>query len=421
MAPPRVRPSIRSVAAAPTRIPSLDGLRGIAVAAVVLFHLGYLPGGLLGVDLFFVLSGCLITGLLLHEVQATSRLSLMAFWGRRIRRLFPAVAVVLALTAGAVWLLARSEYAQVDHGMASTTAADGLWAQLNLANWHLLAENASYWEALGQRRVFEHLWSIAVEEQFYLVWPLVIAAAAWGVARIRPRTRRADEAVLAIALALAAASVLVMAALVDAVDTTRVYVGTDTRAFSLLLGAAAATAPARAMFDRAVAALRRSIGGVIGALAAGIGVVWALTDGPQSAWLFPGGLVAHAGACAALIGLCAAVTRAGSAVRVFDHRALTWLGGVSYSLYLWHWPVIVLLPRTTGPGGHLAHAAAAIALSVGLAAATKRLVEDPIRWRARWARTRFGVIALIVASIALVAVWALLPISSAPAIDISDL
>jgi peptidoglycan/LPS O-acetylase OafA/YrhL len=147
-------------------VAALEGLRGAAIAGVLMFHTGNLAGGFLGVDLFFALSGYLITGLLLREVRSTGGVSLRSFWGRRIRRLLPALALMLGCVSVLVWALMPDD-------LVRSTLADGPWVLANLVNWHLLADSAGYWDRFGSQRVFEHLWSIAVEEQFYLVWPVV--------------------------------------------------------------------------------------------------------------------------------------------------------------------------------------------------------------------------------------------------------
>ncbi|GAA4908994.1 acyltransferase [Streptomonospora salina] len=404
-------------------------MRGLAVSGVLLFHTGNMPGGFLGVDLFFVLSGFLITGLLLSEAGAAGGISLVSFWGRRLRRLFPALALVLVVVTVAVWTLQRFGYPVTDRGMVSTTLADGLWVQLNLVNWHLLAQDASYWDALGQSRVFEHLWSIAVEEQFYVVWPFVIGAVAWAVERFRRRVGHVDVAVLTFAIAVSAGSLVLMVALLDPADPTRVYTGTDTRAFSLLLGAAAATAPARRAFQHIVRSCRGATTWAIGILTVGILTFWVLTEGTSTLGLFTGGLFAHAISCAILIGLCAAVTTvqtqntAGSdrfllPMRMLQAKPLTRLGEISYSLYLWHWPVIVLFSVPEHPElPHWLHSAIVIGISVAFAVASKHLVEDPIRFRMRWARGRAGLIMFLVASAALLVMWFALPTPSEPPID----
>lgn len=415
-----------------SHVPALDGLRGAAVAGVLLFHTGDLPGGFLGVDLFFVLSGFLITGPLLREARATGRVALVPFWGRRLRRLFPALALVLVTSAALDWALQRAGYDAVDRVMVSTTLSDGRWVQLNLVNWHLLAQDAGYWDAHGRPRVFEHLWSIAVEEQFYLVWPIVIGSLAWTANRFRRQRRGSlDAAALVVATVISGASLLLMIVLLDPADPSRVYMGTDTRAFSLLLGATAATAPVRHVLRRVVESSRRLAVWLVGGLAAAIVAFWLLADGTATPGLFPGGLVGHAVASATLIGLCAALTakqclsperRAPLPIRLLQARPLVRLGDLSYGIYLWHWPVIVLAPEKQCPGlPHGLHSVLVIAASVALAATSKRLVEDPIRFRAPWARGRTGLIVFVVASAALLAMWFVLPAPAAPPIDVGGL
>ena len=361
-----------------TYVPALDGVRGVAILGVLLFHTGHLPGGFLGVDLFFALSGYLITDLLLREIATTGTVSLIAFWGRRVRRLLPALATMLVATTTFVWVVSPPD-------LVRTTLADGPWVQANLVNWHLLAESASYWDRFGSSRVFEHLWSIAVEEQFYLVWPIIVVVVArrWG-----------RRGVLAAAAVGSVVSLVLMVVLLDPADPTRVYTGTDTRAFSLLAGAAVATGP--------VLAGRRRLAALA---AAGIAVIWFLADGVSSHWLFTGGLLAHSVAAALLIGTAPRT--------VLAWRPLRWLGLISYSLYLWHWPVIVVLPHA----GWLT----VCAVSIALAALSKYLVEDPIRFRAGWARGRAGLVAFTAVMVALAILWLALPAPAPPVIDVGGL
>jgi peptidoglycan/LPS O-acetylase OafA/YrhL len=285
--------------------------------------------------------------------------------------------------------------------MRRSALADGPWVQADLANWHLLAASSSYWDRFGSDRVFEHLWSIAVEEQFYVVWPLVVLLVCWVGGPVRRRV-----AVLAAAGALV--SLVLMLALVDQQDPTRVYTGTDTRAFSLLLGALVAAWPIR--LGRAG----------LPVLALAIVATWAVADGTGSPWLFEGGLFAHSAAAALLIALCVQIPQAPVA------RALAWpplrrLGLISYSLYLWHWPVIVLLsPQRSGLAAW-PWTAAVCALSIGLAAASTALVENPIRYRAGWGRGRRGVLAFAAVMAALALLWLVVPDPPAPRIDTTGL
>ncbi|HEX4225578.1 MAG TPA: acyltransferase [Pseudonocardiaceae bacterium] len=397
-----------SKAVAPTtgrkvHLPALDGLRGVAILGVLLFHTGHLTGGFLGVDLFFALSGYLITDLLLREAEGTGGVSLMAFWGRRVRRLLPALVVMLVVVTVLVRLVGSSE-------LVTTTLADGPWVQWDLINWHLLAESASYWDQFGDPRVFEHLWSIAVEEQFYVVWPVVVLV-------IVRCGRRADRWVLTTALVISLASLVLMIVLVDPADPTRVYTGTDTRAFSLLLGAMVATRPVRDLLTKLS---QRWAAAILAVLAVGIGSAWVLVGGTNSLWLYTGGLFLHSLAAAVLIGLCVAAP--GTLVaRILAWRPLRWLGLISYSLYLWHWPVVVLLSGQQQKLGVLSWTLLVCTVSIAVAALSKYLVEDPIRFRAGWARGRRGALVFVAVMVGLTVLWLALPGPAAPSIDITQL
>ncbi|MCX5039816.1 acyltransferase [Streptomyces coelicoflavus] len=391
-------PAHRRTRADPSPAPSslrrhvapLDGLRGVAVLGVLFFHAGHFDGGFLGVDLFFVLSGFLITGLLLREARVRDgRIDLVAFWGRRARRLLPALAVMLAGTLLLVWALGPPYLLR--HALD-----DGPWVAANLANWHFVADRVGYWDSAGTRP-FSHLWSIAVEEQFYVVWPLVLCLVARG--------RGAGSRVAAVAGAGAAVSLVLMVALTTPADTTRVYEGTDTRAFSLLLGALAATSPVTRLTARVS---ERAAGRWSLVLGAGIGAYWVAADGQNSPSLFHGGLFLHALAAALLVACLARAPRT-PAGRFLGAAPLRRLGTVSYSLYLWHWPVYLLLSEERlgleGPPRTLV----LLAVSVTLAWLSKVLVEDPVRFRAGWAKGRTGTIVLVAAFAALAALWTVVP------------
>ncbi|OCC08568.1 acyltransferase [Streptomyces sp. PTY087I2] len=371
-------------------IKALDGLRGLAILGVLLFHAGRFDGGFLGVDLFFVLSGFLITGLLLKEAGTQDgRIRLVAFWGRRARRLTPALAVMITGVLLLVWQFGTSPLRQ-------QALDDAPWAVANLANWHFIAEQAAYWQS-SDSQVFGHLWSISVEEQFYLVWPLLIAVLA--------RTSKAERLVATAAATGAILSLALMVTLAEPVDTTRVYEGTDTRAFSLLLGSLMATAPASRLLDRVGA---RAKGWWALILAGCIAAYWLRADGQSSPGLFHGALFLHALAAALLIG-CIVRAPYHPLSRFLSAPPLRGLGLVSYSLYLWHWPVFLLLgealPGLVGWG----RTAFLVAVSLAAAFVSKVLVEDPIRFRAGWAHGRTGAAALLAALVVLTALWAILP------------
>lgn len=398
------RTPIRAVSVAPSSsyVPALEGMRGVAIVGVLLFHTGHLPGGFLGVDLFFVLSGYLITGVLVREAS-NGRLSVAKFWARRIRRLFPALAVML----GAITILAWM-FLPVD--LVRTTMSDGPWVLGNVVNWHLLAESASYWSRFGSERVFEHLWSIAVEEQFYVIWPIIVLL----VARF---SRRPNLVISVVAGCLALGSLVAMILLLDVSDPTRVYTGSDTRAFSLLLGAIASVEPVRSAVLRFFG---RASSGVAVLLAASMIVSWLYVEGIGATWLFTGGLFAHSLVCAVLIIMTSQRSRH-IVHLLFAWAPLRWLGSVSYSLYLWHWPVIVILtPEVTTLSGWPWTALVCL-VSVALATASTLLVENPIRRRPTWTTGRLGVVVTVAAVLALVALWALLPTPTPVEIDLGRL
>ncbi|MCU1423095.1 MAG: acetyltransferase [Microbacteriaceae bacterium] len=338
------------------RYAGLDGLRAVAVATVILFHLspGGLPGGYVGVDVFFVISGFLITALLLREREDSGTIRLGAFWGRRARRLLPALFLLLLVCGAAAWLVRGDVLVHLGRQL--------LGAATFSSNWVAIGSGQSYFDETTPE-LFRNLWSLAVEEQFYLVWPFVILL----LALVRARWVRV--AVVAL-LALASAAAM-WAVFVPGGDATRVYYGTDTHAFGLAIGAVLALGAWR---------LRPWVGTVVGTLGVA-GIVAAAVLLPADASVtYRGGLFAVAIASGLAI-LGAVSSPLG---RVLDVAPLRWVGRRSYGLYLWHWPVFVLveaaLPtweRTGATGWALG--GIALAITVVAAALSYRFVEQPIR------------------------------------------
>jgi peptidoglycan/LPS O-acetylase OafA/YrhL/lysophospholipase L1-like esterase len=356
-------------------LPGLDGLRALAVTAVVAYHLGFgwAQGGLLGVGVFFTLSGYLITDILLGQWASAGRPRLRDFWLRRARRLLPALFVMLAVVA--VWVAAFAR------GQLPGFRGDVVASALYVSNWWYIAQHASYYAQFAPPGVLDHLWSLAVEEQFYLVWPWLVLSGVWVLGR-RRGTRRW---LAAGTLVLAAVSAILMAVLYQpGLDPTRVYEGTDTRAFGLLIGAAlAAVWPTRRAAPLPAHARRRlDLAGVAGLVIVGL-LVWRTNQ--YSPFMFRGGLVVLSVATALAV---AAVAVPGSLLgRALGGRPLRWLGVRSYGVYLWHYPVILLAAPAAGAG--LAggagvslsapRAVACVIVSVALAAASWRFVEEPAR------------------------------------------
>jgi peptidoglycan/LPS O-acetylase OafA/YrhL len=395
-------------------ISALDGLRGVAVAGVVLYHFlpSAAPGGFLGVDLFFVLSGFLITSLLVCEWQSTSGIALPAFWARRARRLLPALFLVLA--AVGVWALTVPSEPDAHH-----VAADGLAAFSYVANWHFIASGQSYIEQFLRQAPspLRHTWSLAIEEQFYLVWPLLLLLIATVVGRRGGRLARQrrvfKRAVIAVALVLGVASVIRMVTLFNhASNPNRVYYGTDTRAFIILIGAAlgAATAGVPVVSGRARSLL--VVAGCGGAIGIGVAMATATITTP---WLYQGGYAALAIVMATVLAAAAQPGRNPLAA-VLQWRPLVGLGLISYGVYLWHWPVALwVTARSAGvDGAALFGLRAAITLAASLTSFV--LVEQPIR-RGRLPRLVVGRMRVATAVVATaVAIPLLVPVVVFPSV-----
>ncbi|MGE3619741.1 MAG: acyltransferase family protein [Acidimicrobiia bacterium] len=356
-------------------LPGLDGLRAISVLAVLAYHLdlagGRARGGYLGVEVFFVVSGYLITGLLLAERAATGHIDVAAFWRRRARRLLPAVVVVVVATCAYGAAFARPDLAAF--------RGDAVASLLYVQNWWAIVSDQSYFAVFGRPSPLRHLWSLAIEEQFYLLWPILFAVG------VRLLGRRVT---LGFTVAAALASVWWMAAHADVAALERAYYGADTRAFSLLVGAAMAFLwrPGRRFVDHRGRNRPRAIDLV--ALAGLVGLLWQFDHRSEyDPWTFPWGLLWIDALTVVLIVASATV---GSRVgRFLGLRPLTAIGRRSYSLYLWHWPVFAF----TRPGldipltGFWADAAR-ITGAIVLAEASYRLVEQPFRDGRAQARIR---------------------------------
>src|SRR5580698_1429953 len=350
-------------------MPGLDGLRAVAVLAVIAFHeqLGWAPGGLLGVGVFFTLSGYLITDLLLGQWTARGRVALADFWGRRARRLLPALFVMVAVITAWVTLFDRAR-------LTNLRGADAAAATYS-SNWYLIIQGQSYFARFAPPQPLDHLWSLAAEEQFYLVWPWLLLAGLLLVRKIR-RGRPGGVAWLALpTMALAAGSAWAMLALYHpGLDPTRVYEGTDTRAAGLLIGAALAmTWPSRRPAPGRAARAVLDVGGFAGLAVIAL-MIW--RTGQYSPFLYRGGLVLLSFASAAVI--AAVAVPSALTGRVLGCPPLRWLGVRSYGIYLWHYPVIVLTTPANSTE-NLVRAAWQAAVTIVVAALSWRYIEEPIR------------------------------------------
>ena len=420
---PRVAPSL-------SYIPALDGIRGVAILVIMGYHGGVFltAGGFYSLDTFFALSGFLITSLLISEWQRTQIIRLGRFWARRARRLLPALLLMLlgvALFAAFV----------VPAGTYPTLRGDAFSALFYYANWHFIAIGSNYFNQTALTSPLTHMWSLAVEEQFYLLWPLIVL----GVFKLWKSTR----ALLVVAVVGALASAIEMALLYSPDDVNRLYYGTDTRAQSLLVGAALATglslwADYRRRTGRVPSGTERrfrSLGGdpawavqtargraaalVIGlAGVAASALLWTLVT-YNDPFAYRGGFLLAALATSAVLFSVVCAQRSILA-RCLSFAPLRYVGRISYGMYLWHFPLFIYLDHART--GLLGYPLFALRFAVTLVVATASfyLVERPIRqgnllrgWRA-WAIAPAAVVATAVAVVATTAVPAVAARPNAP-------
>ncbi len=369
------QPEPADAPAAPRRlphVPALDGLRGMAVLAVVLYHFEVTAGGrwlakggFLGVDAFFVLSGYLITALLIAERRRDGAIDLRAFWARRARRLVPALVVVFLVFIGLTMFVYGPDLRTALRQQMTATLFYG-------ANWYAIFSGESYVQQFSAPSPLRHMWSLAIEEQFYLVWPLVV------VALLR---RRRPRAVMWTALVMAVVSAVWMAAqFIPNQDPSRIYYGTDTRLQSLALGAALAAALAEGLTIGSDGA-RRGLGIVAVFVAAWLALAWNRTS-YLADWLYTGGFLLLALSVCIIILACVDGPPPGignPVAAALSWRPLRFLGVISYGVYLFHWPIFLLItPDRTGLTGAVL-TAARITATLALAVPSYLLIERPIR------------------------------------------
>ena len=372
---------IRSDHSAPY-LPGLDGLRALSVLVVVAFHSGVIDGGWIGVDVFFGISGFLITGLMVAENQRNGRVALGAFWMRRIRRLVPALIVLLGLVAVLV------QFNQVE------VTARNIWGALTYStNWVHIFGGTSYWDHFATPDPLRHLWSLAIEEQFYVVWPIV----AWYVFK-----RRSPSTLGKVALIGAGASALVQVIGIHAgLSVDRVYQGTDTRAVAFLFGAAIAT---RGWPPRKLALpswLLPTFAGIVLIPAA----IWLPGDRD---WIFNGPLIVIS-----LAGIAAVVYSTTQSNRLLSSPALRLVGRWSYGIYLFHWPLVI--SHKFDDLNCVARFLVVTAISIVLSGLSYRFIESPIRNRRL---PRLSMLPVAAIAVAIVVVSLVVSTPTAPALNV---
>ena len=351
--------------------PALDGLRAVSVLTIMLFHVPYhwVTGGYWSVNVFFVVSGYLITGLLLKELDKWGSIDLVGFYLRRARRLLPALLVMLVVVS-AVWPRILGDRTP------DTIRGDGLAALFYVANWRMVLTGQSYFEQFGDtvNSPFKHAWTLGIEEQYYLLFPLLMIAL-W---RLFARRRRGK--ILAVIVVLAVISAIVMALVyVPGGDPSRVYYGTDTRMQDILVGAAVAVG--LSMLDR-----RRLTSWAERNRSAVVGVGWlvaALTLGwfffvPASGWVFYGGYLVFDTMFAVLV-VAVELVPSGSIAQVLSWRPVAWIGMLSYGLYLWHYPLFVILTPDRVHVSGIPLQVLRFGLTFALATCSYYFIENPVR------------------------------------------
>ncbi len=366
--------------------PALDGLRFLAVYLVLAFHggLGFFAGGFVGVDFFFVLSGFLVTSILLEELAASGRLDLGRFYARRVRRLLPAAVLVIVATC-AVSLLVVSPTRRVPF------VGDAQSALLYVANWRFLGQSNDYFATDFDKSPFLHFWSLSIEEQFYFIFPLALVALFW----LRRRFRHAVVVGLVVLLVASLASQLFWSVR----DVNHAYYGTDARLYQLLAGSLAAVGY-RELRTRKLASPRLDRTATVLAwagLVATILIASSVLDAPP-AWR---GILATLSSIALILGV--AINGSQPVAAVFSLSGITYLGRISYGTYLWHWPVILVLKETlrTGP---VVITLLAAGIATAFAALSYELLEMPIRRSRTLAPMKVSTVLVGLTASALVAV-----------------
>jgi peptidoglycan/LPS O-acetylase OafA/YrhL len=350
-------------------LPGLDGIRALAVLGVMLYHadLSWMPGGFLGVDVFFVLSGFLITSLLLEEFARSGRINFKRFYIRRARRLLPALLLMLAVVGAAVAFFYRDA--------AAAFRADAIASLFYVNNWWYIIADQSYFEFIGRPPLLKHLWSLAIEEQFYLIWPvLVLILLKFG----KTKAVRWTALIGAVASTVWMAILSISNGFPELADPSRAYFGTDSHIMGLLIGAALATVWRPGQLSTRLAPGAKALITAIGVTAL-LTVVWIFWQvGEFSGWLYRGGFLLFAVLVAVLV---ATAAHPGAPFgRALGTQPWRYIGQRSYGLYLWHWPVFMVTRPDLDVGlDGIPNLILRFGLTFGLAELSYRYVEMPIR------------------------------------------
>ena len=352
-------------------LPSIDSLRALAVLAVIIYHVdvNYLPGGFLGVDLFFVLSGYLISSLIIKEYRKTGSLNLYNFYIRRARRLLPAV--YFMITAGLVVMVLFNEV------LLRKSHLDAIFGYIYSSNWWYIFHKLDYFDSFGAQSPFKHLWSLAIEEQFYMIFPLLFLLVN-RKKKSKDGTYKLNKNFLYVVLGLILVSLIAHILLFDINNISRIYFGTDTRAFSLLVGVVGAILYPMERLHAKVTPQQNMIYSVVSLVAIATLITVMIYTSEYNTWLYRGGFL-----LVAILGLIVIISSGKQHTlmsRLLSFKPIVFIGKISYSLYLWHFPVLVLTTPVSEIGNpNIIFVILRVILTFILATASYVFVETPIR------------------------------------------
>lgn len=352
-------------------LPSIDSLRALAVLAVIIYHVdvNYLPGGFLGVDLFFVLSGYLISSLIIKEYRKTGSLNLYNFYIRRARRLLPAV--YFMITVGLVVMVLFNEV------LLRKSHLDAIFGYIYSSNWWYIFHKLDYFDSFGAQSPFKHLWSLAIEEQFYMIFPLLFLLVN-RKKKSKDGTYKLNKNFLYVVLGLILVSLIAHILLFDINNISRIYFGTDTRAFSLLVGVVGAILYPMERLHAKVTPQQNMIYSVVSLVSIATLITVMIYTSEYNTLLYRGGFL-----LVAILGLIVIISSGKQHTlmsRLLSFKPIVFIGKISYSLYLWHFPVLVLTTPVSEIGNpNIIFVILRVILTFILATASYVFVETPIR------------------------------------------
>ena len=352
-------------------LPSIDSLRALAVLAVIIYHVdvNYLPGGFLGVDLFFVLSGYLISSLIIKEYRKTGSLNLYNFYIRRARRLLPAV--YFMITVGLVVMVLFNEV------LLRKSHLDAIFGYIYSSNWWYIFHKLDYFDSFGAQSPFKHLWSLAIEEQFYMIFPLLFLLVN-GKKKSKDGTYKLNKNFLYVVLGLILVSLIAHILLFDINNISRIYFGTDTRAFSLLVGVVGAILYPMERLHSKVTPQQNMIYSVVSLASIATLITVMVYTSEYNTWLYRGGFL-----FVAILGLIVIISSGKQHTlmsKLLSFKPVVFIGKISYSLYLWHFPILVLTTPVAEIGNpNIYLVILRVVLTFVVAIASYAFVETPIR------------------------------------------